>query len=135
MSQTLNRNPKQLLEDFEADFFKTCVKRRVMMRGNSIAVFAEGIKLIPDDCRLFGGADFVRFKFHDLMSAAIIWSALQAGGRIYLMTIITLLQSGDTSAKQAKIMRNALTRFKALLDRAEDAFSLAQPYVASGATH
>ena len=115
-------SPSQILETFKTEFLSAYVKPQRMMTGIGFAVFADRVDMVSNEAVLFGGADFVRFKLSFLMPAAIVWAVLEAGGHDCLLQIVKILQGGDTSLRQAKVLQKLTRRFKALLDIAEDAY-------------
>lgn len=113
----------EIMGTFEANFYSDYVLAGKLMIGKGIAVFADSVKIVPNDVVLAGGPDFSRIKFGGLMPAQAVWAAIEGGGRDCLIKIVEILQSGDTSHKQAEAMLKASRRFARLLDYAEHFYS------------
>lgn len=118
MLLSLQEPPLQIFKAFEAEFLSSYVNPQRMMFDKGIAVFADSIKIVANDVVLAGGPDFSRLKLGGLMPAVAVWAAIEGGGRDCLIQIVGILQSGDTSPKQAKAMGKASRRFATMLEYA-----------------
>ena len=109
--------PARKIADFMNQLDTEFVIGNRRMEGYCIAVFADAIKVLPENKKLAGGPDFVRIFCPPRLFAGFVSQSIDFGGDADLVTMMRLLGGPIKSAKAAKRLCKAAERY---IQRAKD---------------